>query len=130
VLQLIQQRVDHESAKVKGELADARKATDAAIRQAYDIINALAVLQPSTELNALIIVLLGIEDRAKLYYISGGTTSGGDKPKPQPTPDSGDDDGPSGGSGDTSGDDDGPSGGGDNGGGTTPPGGNTEPDDN
>ena len=122
VLQLIQQRVDHESAKVKGELADARKATDAAIRQAYDIINALAVLQPSTELNALIIVLLGIEDRAKLYYISGGTISGGDKPKPQPTPDGGDDDGPSGGSGDTSGDDDGPSGGsGDGGGGDDGP---------
>jgi len=136
VLQLIQQRVDHESSKVKGELADARKATDAAIRQAYDIINALAVLQPSTELTQLITVLLGIEDRAKLYYISGGTTSGGDKPKPQPTPDGGDDDGPSSGEGDTSGDDDGPSGGsgdtsgdddgpssgdGDSSGGTTPP---------
>ena len=46
VLTLIQQRVDNESAKVKGELADARKATDAAIRKAFDIVNAMAVLEP------------------------------------------------------------------------------------
>ena len=80
VLQLVAMRVDHESAKVKGELADARKATDAAIRSAYDILNALAVLQPSESLNALITVLLSIEERAKLYYISGGSTSGINKP--------------------------------------------------
>jgi len=54
VLGLVALRVDHESAKVKGELADARKATDAAIRKAYDVLNALTVLQPSTELSALI----------------------------------------------------------------------------
>ena len=73
VLQLVTVRVDHESAKVKGELADARKATDAAIRQAYDIINAMAVLQPSAELSALINVLLSIEERAKLYYINNAS---------------------------------------------------------
>ena len=80
VLQLVSVRVDHESAKVKGELAEARKATDAAIRQAYDIINALSVLQPSESLNALITVLLGIEERAKLYYISGASGGSIDKP--------------------------------------------------
>ena len=90
VLQLVTVRVDNESAKVKGELAAARKATDEAIRKAYDILNALAVLQPSAELTALITVLFGIEDRAKLYYISGGK-SGGDKPTP--TPDGGSEDG-------------------------------------
>ena len=37
----------------------------------------LNVLQPTAELNALITFLFGIEDRAKLYYISGGKTSGG-----------------------------------------------------
>ena len=79
VLQLVTVRVDNESAKVKGELAAARKQTDEAIRRAYDILNALAVLQPSAELLALVNVLFGIEDRAKLYYISGGKTSG-DKP--------------------------------------------------
>jgi len=90
VLQLVTVRVDNESAKVKGELAAARKQTDEAIRKAYDILNALAVLQPSAELNALITVLFGIEDRAKLYYISSGK-SGGDKPAP--TPDGGSEDG-------------------------------------
>lgn len=80
VLQLVAQRVQNESEKVKGEMAAARKATDAAIRQAYDILNALAVLQPSAALTQLITLLFSIEDRAKLYYISGGKTSGGDKP--------------------------------------------------
>ena len=70
VLQLVTVRVDNESAKVKGELATARKATDEAIRKAYDVINALCVLAPSAELSALVNVLLGIEERAKLYYIS------------------------------------------------------------
>ena len=53
VLQLVTVRVDNESAKVKGELAAARRATDEAIRKAYDVLNALAVLQPTQELNAL-----------------------------------------------------------------------------
>ena len=86
VLNLVAVRVDNESAKVKGELADARKATDAAIRSAYDILNALSVLQPSTALSDLLVLLFAIEDRAKLYYISGGKTSGGDTPTPSPTP--------------------------------------------
>lgn len=98
VLQLVSIRVDNESAKVKGELANARKVTDAAIRQAYDVVNALSVLQPSESLNALITVLLSIEERAKLYYISGASGAGIDKPNngggdngggdtPNPTPD-------------------------------------------
>jgi hypothetical protein len=86
VLQLVTVRVDNESTKVKGELANARKATDEAIRKAYDLLNALAVLQPSAELTHLINVLFSIEDRAKLYYIGGGK-SGGDTPSPSPTPD-------------------------------------------
>jgi hypothetical protein len=49
VLQLVTVRVDNESAKVKGELAAARKQTDEAIRRAYDIQNALAVLQPTQD---------------------------------------------------------------------------------
>lgn len=54
------------------------------------MLNALTVLQPSTELTALVNVLFGIEERAKLYYISGGKT-GGDTPTP--TPDGGSDSG-------------------------------------
>ena len=92
MLQLVTVRVDNESAKVKGELAAARRATDEAIRRAYDILNALAVLQPTQELTQLVTVLFGIEDRAKLYYISGGKT-GGDRPTPTPKPDGGSEDG-------------------------------------
>jgi len=84
VMTLIAKRVSNESEKVKGEMAAARKVTDAAIRKAYDILNALAVLQPSSGLTQLINLLFGIEDRAKQYYISGGKTSGGDKPTPAP----------------------------------------------
>ena len=90
VMTLIAKRVSNESEKVKGEMAAARKVTDAAIRKAYDILNALAVLQPSSGLTQLISLLFGIEDRAKLYYISGGKT-GGDRPTP--TPDGGSEDG-------------------------------------
>ena len=140
VLQLVAVRVDHESAKVKGELAAARKATDEAIRKAYDVLNALTVLQPSTALNDLLVLLFAIEDRAKQYYISGGKTSGGDTPTPSGGTTQG---GTSGGGtsteggsgsgggtgtitpggGGSSGGDNGGSGGGSTGGGTTPPGG-------
>ena len=72
--------MDNESAKVKSELADARKATDAAIRKAFDIVNAFNVVQPSEALTQLTTLLLGIEERAKQYYISSGksTSDGGD----------------------------------------------------
>jgi len=69
VLNLVAVRVDNESAKVKGELADAR--------------------------TQLIQTLFGIEERAKLYYISSGKTSGDDpkpEPEPEPKPDEGGDD--------------------------------------
>ena len=107
VLQLVSVRVENESAKVKGELADARKATDAAIRSAYDIVNALNVIQPSEALTQLTTLLLGIEERAKLYYISSGK-----KTEPEPQPNGGDEPAPSG--------DDTPSGDGDGGGEVTP----------
>ncbi|MBP5338522.1 MAG: hypothetical protein J6Z14_04355 [Prevotella sp.] len=143
VLQLVAVRVDHESAKVKGELAAARKQTDEAIRKAYDVLNALTVLQPSTALNDLLVLLFAIEDRAKLYYISGGKTSGGDTPTPSGGTTQGgtsgggtSSEGGSGsgsgtgtitpGGGGSSGGDTGGSGGGTTGGGTTPPGGDDD----
>lgn len=91
VLNLVAVRVDNESAKVKGELADARKATDEAIRHLYDVLNALAVLQPSEGLTRLIQQLQAIEDRARQYYISSGKPGTDPKPEPQPEPDGGDD---------------------------------------
>lgn len=94
VLGLVAVRVDNESAKVKGELATARRATDEAIRKAYDVVNALSVLAPTAELTALTTVLLGIEERAKLYYISGGKTSGGSTSGGSSSGDSGSTDNP------------------------------------
>ena len=41
------------------------------------MLNALAVLMPSNEVTLLLSLLFSIEDRAKLYYISGGKTSSG-----------------------------------------------------
>ena len=76
VIRLVAQRVSNESEKVKGELAAARKATDQAVRQAFDVLNALMVLAPSDALTQTVNLLLSIEDRAKLYYISGGKSSG------------------------------------------------------
>ncbi|MBR3480416.1 MAG: hypothetical protein IKH32_06955 [Prevotella sp.] len=116
-LNLVAVRVDNESAKVKnsasreqsqaclsyaeaqpvfarkrkGELADARKATDEAIRRLYDVLNALAVLQPSEGLTQLIQQLQAIEDRARHYYISSGKPGTDPQPEPQPEPDGGDD---------------------------------------
>ena len=92
VVKLVAQRVENESTKVKGELVDARKATEEAIRKAYDVINALNVLQPSMELTELTSLLFSIEDRARLYYLPGGKTGGGN-PTPNPTPGDGDGDG-------------------------------------
>lgn len=87
VLELVGQRVENESMKVKGEMADARKVTDQTIRSAYDVINALTVLQPSEALTELISLLFSIEDRARLYYMSGGKTGGGNPvPNPGGTP--------------------------------------------
>ena len=98
VIALVAQRVENESAKVKGELAAARKATDAAIRKAYDILNALMVLAPSDALTQTVNLLFSIEDRAKQYYISGGKSSG-DKPTPSGDDSDGDGSDDSGGDG-------------------------------
>ena len=90
VLELITQRVTNESMKVKGGLADARKATDEAIRKAYDILSALNLVQPSTAITELMSLLFSIEDRARMYYMSGGKTGGGN-PMPNPSlPEDGD----------------------------------------
>ena len=129
VLQLVAQRVDNESAKVKGELADARKVTDAAIRRAFDVLNAMTVLTPSAELSALVNVLFGIEDRAKQYYINGASPSGehpGGSLTPNPSPEGEGSGGNSGNSGGTGGNTGGNTGGGDNGGGTGSGGGGSD----
>ena len=91
VMACIAQRVENESMKVKGEMADARKATDEAIERAYGVVNVLNDFSPSTALTELISLLFSIEDRARMYYMPGGKVDGGN-PVPNPGGDGGADD--------------------------------------
>ena len=94
VMALIAQRIENESTKVKGEMADARKATDAAIANAYNVIGVLNTFQSSAGLTELISLLFAIEDRARMYYMPGGKTDGDLPTTPNPpTDDEGNDDG-------------------------------------
>ena len=99
----------------------------------------------STALNDLLVLLFAIEDCAKLYYITGGKTSGGDTPTPSGNPTQGGTSGggtsteggsgsgggtgtitPGGGGSSSGGDTGGSGSGGSTGGGTTPPGGDDD----
>ena len=84
VLNLIEQRVLHEAAKEKGAMQAARKKTDAAVKDLYEVINSMNTMMPSDALTELTRHLHSIEERAKLYYISSPS---GDEPEPTPTPD-------------------------------------------
>lgn len=83
VMGYIEQRVENESMKVKGEMADTRKATDEAIGKAYGLINALNAFAPTAALTELTSLLFSIEDRARMYYMPGGKVDGGN-PVPNP----------------------------------------------
>lgn len=84
VLDLVQGRTDERSQRIVGELKTARAATDAAIKQLYQVINSMQVLMPSDDITALARQLKGIEDYARQYYLSGGSS---DEPEPEPSED-------------------------------------------
>jgi len=79
VLQLVQGRTDERSQCVVGELKTARSATDAAVKQLYQVVNSMQVLMPSEEITALARKLKAIEDHARQYYLTKG---GEDEPEP------------------------------------------------
>ena len=111
VEQLLSQRFDDVAARVVGEMKTARANTDNAIKAMYELLAAMKVMMPSTELNNLISQLDAIETYAWQYYLGGkgGSTSSGGGTTDNPgtnTPGT-----------DTPGTDTPPSGGGDNGGG-------------
>ena len=110
VEQLLSQRFDDVAARVVGEMKTARANTDNAIKAMYELLAAMKVMMPSTELNNLISQLDAIETYAWQYYLGGkgGSTSSGGGTTPT-TPDT-----PSGSGTDTPGTDTPPSGGGDN----------------
>jgi hypothetical protein len=121
VEQLLSQRFDDVAARVVGEMKTARANTDNAIKAMYELLAAMKVMMPSTELNNLISQLDAIETYAWQYYLGGkgGSTSSGGGTTDNPgtntpgTDTPGTDTPPSGGGGDNGGD----NGGGDDSGG-------------
>ena len=87
--QLLSQRFDDIAARVVGEVKTARANTDNAIKAMYELLAAMKVMMPSTELNNLISQLDAIEAYAWQYYLNGkgGNSSGGNTPTPTPTTD-------------------------------------------
>lgn len=72
VEQLLSQRFDDVAARVIGEMKTARTNTDNAIKAMYELLTAMQVMMPSTELNNLISQLEAIEAYARQYYINIG----------------------------------------------------------
>jgi hypothetical protein len=120
VEQLLSQRFDDVAARVVGEMKTARANTDNAIKAMYELLAAMKVMMPSTELNNLISQLDAIEAYAWQYYLGGkgGSTSsgGGTTPTTPDTPSGGTDTPPSGGGDNGGGDDSGGGSGGTEGG--------------
>ena len=100
---------------VKGELKQARHATDLAIADMYKTIEAMMDLTPSAELTTLYNQLKGIEIYARQYYLKEGHTGSGANDGQQST-----DNGQQSGGGDNGGSQSGGDNGGQQGGGTTP----------
>ena len=121
VEQLLSQRFDDVAARVVGEMKTARANTDNAIKAMYELLAAMKVMMPSTELNNLISQLDAIETYAWKYYLGGkgGSTSsgGGTTPTTPDTPSGSGTDTPPSGDGDNGGDNSGDNGGGDESGG-------------
>jgi hypothetical protein len=71
---------------VKGEMKNARRATDQAIAELYKTVAAMMDLMPSAELTAFYNQLKGIELYARQYYLKeGGSTGSGGGTTPTPT---------------------------------------------
>ena len=76
VEQLLSQRFDDVAARVVGEMKTARTNTDNAIKAMYELLTAMQVMMPSTELNNLISQLDAIEAYARQYYLNTGKKPG------------------------------------------------------
>lgn len=85
VKQLSAQRAHNDSMRIKGELADARRATDAAVADMYELLNALLVVDPTDAMAQLAGDLNALQARAEKYYI-GRSGKKDDDPEPEPEP--------------------------------------------
>lgn len=87
VKQFSAQRTHNDSMRIKGELVDARRATDAAVADIYELLNALLVVSPTDAMAQLAGDLNALQARAEQYYIGrSGGKKGGDDPEPEPEP--------------------------------------------
>ena len=129
VRELLLERAQTEGEFVKGEMKNARAATDAAIADLFRTIDAMMDLMPSPELTALYNRMKGLEIYAKKYNLPGSSSSSNQNNQnnsensgEENGGDSGDNGGglPPSGGGETGGDD---NNGDDNGGGLPPSGG-------
>lgn len=71
VEQLLSQRFDDIAARVVGEVKTARANTDEALKRVYEVLTAMNVMMPSTDLTNLIAQLEAIESYAVQYYLGG-----------------------------------------------------------
>ena len=98
VRELLGERALTKGEFVKGELKQARRATDQAIADMYKTIMAMMDLMPTAELTALYTQLKGIELYARQYYLKEGSSSGsGGTASPDPSQGGGDEGGNGGG---------------------------------
>ena len=77
VRQVLGERALTKGEFVKGEMKQARRATDLAIADMYKTIEAMLDLMPSAELSALYTQLKGLEIYARQYYLKEGSTGSG-----------------------------------------------------
>ena len=77
VRQILGERALTKGEFVKGEMKNARRATDLAIADLYKTIEAMMDLMPSAELTTLYNQLKGIELYARQYYLKDGSSGSG-----------------------------------------------------
>ena len=93
IQELLNARYDDIASRTVGEMRTARKNTDQAIKKAYQVIDALQVLENSDKLTELLKKLRAIEDYARTYYIKGGASDRDNTPEETPGGGSGSDSG-------------------------------------
>ena len=75
VLGLVSTRIDHMVEYEKGAMKAAIAETNAKVKAVYDVLNSMSVLESSSDLLALMGILNAVEDRARQYSISSGSTT-------------------------------------------------------
>ena len=85
VLALLDDRFDTMATRVAGEMKAARTATDAAVKQLYQVITSMQTIMPETKVTDLAKKLRAIEDYARIYYLKTGASRADDTPTAPPS---------------------------------------------